>query len=168
MTSRAGVSRGSVIHLRRFPVRLIMTSTTVIDGAAVMRSLVAGGARPVKSGPAITRVAGDALQAGMYALELAGVIGLGRPPGGRAVASTAPVGQGRPVTFAVTTFAGTAVEIIFTVFIAFMAVGAFRFGVFGNEEAFRGLNMFVVDALAAFVTLQAVAPDGPAVAGESF
>lgn len=70
MTGGTSVGRGRMVHLRRFPVRLIVTTPAIVYGAAVMRILVAFQARPIEPGPTIAGVARDTLQAGMDALEL--------------------------------------------------------------------------------------------------
>ena len=77
MTAGASVGCRGVIHLRRFPVRLIVTPQAVVDCGSAMGALMTTGTSPLSGGIAgetVARMAAETLKTGMSAGQLAGMI----------------------------------------------------------------------------------------------
>lgn len=151
MATGTGFRHGRVIHLRRFPARLIMASPTVRADAAVVSILMALDTLPGKPGVVICFMALDAGKLEMIASKLTRVVRLGGPPALQVMTSNATGGQRRAVTLTVTGFAGAPIE---RVPFVLMAAGASGRGMLGDEEV-AGLLMAVSYPAVPFMTLKA-------------
>lgn len=162
MTAGARLRGRGVIHSRRLPGNLAVTPLTVGDRRPGVGGLVAGGAGPVRPGIAakiLSGMATGALKAGVLALEPAGVVGRGRAPAGRRMASPA-TGIVAPVAFLMAISTGPA---LLQVIIVSVTTGALDFGVFPAEKVARaGVLIFHFGAAAmAPHTIRPRAPNVP-------